>query len=109
MYALLPQLNFLLFEELCCQRAADTQNVGPSVFNFRLVMICSYLLPTILYLGHCSTSFLHLLSINQSEDPQVFAKRVGVAHSQRRQFESHIRYSLYVDSMPIDEMQPLDR
>jgi hypothetical protein len=43
-----------------------------------------------------------------SEDPANFARRVANAHVSRRRFESYIRYSLYVDSMPIDEMQPLD-
>jgi hypothetical protein len=43
-----------------------------------------------------------------SEDPANFARRVSTAHVSRRRFESYIRYSLYVDSMPIDEMQPLD-
>lgn len=43
-----------------------------------------------------------------AEDPAQFAKRVAAAHDSRRKFEAYIRYSLYVDSMPIDEMQPLD-
>jgi dynein heavy chain len=46
--------------------------------------------------------------VSQAEDPAVFAHRLSAAHASRRQFESYIRYSLYVDSMPIDEMQPLD-
>ena len=38
----------------------------------------------------------------------MFAKRVSNAHAARREFEAHIRYSLYIDSMPTDEIQPLD-
>ena len=42
------------------------------------------------------------------EDPTVFVSRIKNAHDKRRDFESYIRYSLYIDSMPIDEVTPLD-
>ena len=44
----------------------------------------------------------------ETEDPYIFAKRVIAAHRSRREFESMLRYSLYVDSMPTDEISPLD-
>jgi hypothetical protein len=43
-----------------------------------------------------------------AEDPFLFVARVVKAHEKRRQVEGDIRYSLYVDSMPTDEIQPLD-
>ena len=45
----------------------------------------------------------------QMEDPTRLAARLASAHSSRRAFEAYIRYSLFVDSMPIDELQPLDQ
>ncbi|XXQ30104.1 AAA+ ATPase domain-containing protein [Plasmodiophora brassicae] len=42
------------------------------------------------------------------EDPSVFVERVASAHRTRREFEARTRYGLYIDSMPIDEMQPID-
>jgi dynein heavy chain len=44
----------------------------------------------------------------QADNPFVFAKRVANAHAARREFEANIRYALYVDSMPTDEIAPLD-
>ena len=49
---------------------------------------------------------VHVLFV--TEDPFLFAARVARAHKLRREFEACIRYALYVDSMPIDEMQVLD-
>jgi hypothetical protein len=69
---------------------------------FLFVLFC-------LHLCFLSFPFAIQSSVGQSEDPQIFAQRIGAAHSARRQFESYIRYSLYVDSMPIEEPQPLDR
>jgi dynein heavy chain len=43
-----------------------------------------------------------------AENPVTFAARVGKAHETRRTYEASMRYSLYVDSMPTDEIQPLD-
>jgi dynein heavy chain len=43
-----------------------------------------------------------------AEDPFTFVRRVVEAHRARRSFEATIRYSLYVDSMPSDELSPLD-
>jgi len=44
----------------------------------------------------------------QAENPFLFAQRVAAAHQLRREFESQIRYALYVDNMPTDELSPLD-
>lgn len=44
----------------------------------------------------------------QAENPFVYAKRVANAHLLRREMEAHIRYSLYVDQMPTDEISQLD-
>ncbi len=43
-----------------------------------------------------------------AENPFEFADRVAAAHRARRQGEANLRYSLYVDSMPTDELQILD-
>ncbi len=43
-----------------------------------------------------------------SEDPVLFARRVGRAHALRREVESAIKYSLYIDSMPVDDLEALD-
>lgn len=43
----------------------------------------------------------------QVEDPFSFAQRVAHAHAFRRSTEAQLRYNLYVDSMPIDEIPPL--
>jgi len=43
-----------------------------------------------------------------AEDPVTFVQRVVQAHSSRRTVEGDIRYSLYVDSMPTDEISPLE-
>eukprot|EP00947_MAST-08B_sp_MAST-8B-sp1_P002409 g2409.t1 len=43
-----------------------------------------------------------------AEDPFVFAQRVGAAHRARIDAEAVIRFNLYVDSMPTDEVGKLD-
>lgn len=53
--------------------------------------------------------YLHRIHLCfEAENPFVFARRVCIAHSSRRNFEAQIRYCLYVDSMPTDEIAPLD-
>lgn len=51
-------------------------------------------------------SRLHLLFLD--ENVRMFAQRVAAAHERRRAFEASIRYSLYIDNMPMDEVQPMD-
>jgi dynein heavy chain len=51
-------------------------------------------------------SRLHLLFF--AEDPRVFADRIASAVNRRDAAERRLRYNLYVDCMPTDEMQPLD-
>jgi dynein heavy chain len=43
----------------------------------------------------------------QAEDPFLFAKRVAEAHQLRKRAESMLRYNLYVDSMPTDDIPGL--
>lgn len=43
----------------------------------------------------------------QAEDPFLFAKRVAEAHQLRKRAESLLRYNLYVDSMPTDDIPGL--
>eukprot|EP00163_Fabomonas_tropica_P031148 TRINITY_DN730_c1_g1_i6.p1 TRINITY_DN730_c1_g1~~TRINITY_DN730_c1_g1_i6.p1 ORF type:complete len:4200 (+),score=1431.71 TRINITY_DN730_c1_g1_i6:1002-12602(+) len=43
-----------------------------------------------------------------AEDPFRFARRVASAHAGRQEAEALLRYNLYVDSMPTDEIPPLD-
>lgn len=43
-----------------------------------------------------------------SEDPRVFAQRVAHAHKERKESADLLRYHLYVDSMPIDDLPTLD-
>ena len=38
----------------------------------------------------------------ESEDPEMFARRVKEAFEERHQTESHLRYHLYLDCMPMD-------
>ena len=45
---------------------------------------------------------IHLLF--SSEDPFIFAERVVKAHKERKKAEAYLRYNLYVDSMPIDDI-----
>ncbi|KAG1679690.1 hypothetical protein FOA52_006209 [Chlamydomonas sp. UWO 241] len=42
-----------------------------------------------------------------AEDPFVFARRFTDAHASRARAESLLRYNLYVDSMPLDDLPPL--
>ena len=42
-----------------------------------------------------------------AEDPFVFARRFGDAGAARDRAESMLRYSLYIDSMPIDDLPPV--
>jgi len=44
----------------------------------------------------------------ESESPFDYVRRVVFAHTTRRQLEGRIRYALYVDNMPTDEIAPLD-
>ena len=44
-----------------------------------------------------------------AEDPRIFAERVGAAYRTRKQAESLLRYNLYIDSMPTDEISPLEK
>ena len=48
---------------------------------------------------------IHLLF--QAEDPEIFVSRVEFAVSQRKQAESFLRYSCYLDGMPIDDTTPI--
>lgn len=43
----------------------------------------------------------------QGEDPFLFAKRVAEAHQLRKRAEATLRYNLYVDSMPVDDIPGL--
>ena len=43
-----------------------------------------------------------------AEDPRIFADRIASAVNKRAAAERRLRYNLYVDCMPTDEMQPLD-
>ena len=43
-----------------------------------------------------------------AEDPTVFARRVAHAHMSRAKTEALLRYHLYIDCMPTDEMAELD-
>lgn len=42
-----------------------------------------------------------------AEDPAQFARRHAEAHRSRARAESLLRYNLYVDSMPTDDIPPL--
>lgn len=43
----------------------------------------------------------------KAEDPFVFAKRVGHAHSSRDRAQAALRYNLAVDCMPTEDIPPL--
>ena len=43
-----------------------------------------------------------------AENPKTHAERVISAHKRRKETEAILRYHLYIDSMPIDETDPLD-
>ena len=43
----------------------------------------------------------------EAEDPFVFARRFADAHERRARSESLLRYSLYVDSMPMEDLPAL--
>ena len=43
-----------------------------------------------------------------AEDPTVFVRRVAHAHMSRAKTEALLRYHLYIDCMPTDEMAELD-
>jgi dynein heavy chain len=49
---------------------------------------------------------IHILFL--AEDPFLFAQRVVVAHTNRHKTESQLRYNLYIDCMPTDDMPTLD-
>ncbi|CAL1534974.1 unnamed protein product, partial [Lymnaea stagnalis] len=38
----------------------------------------------------------------RAEDPRIFADRVAFAYQSRKQCEAELRYTLYVDCMPMD-------
>eukprot|EP01083_Nonionella_stella_P111300 326422_1 len=42
-----------------------------------------------------------------AEDPVQFAERLKEAHYLRRKYEAYIRYALYVDNMPTDDVSPI--
>eukprot|EP00002_Diphylleia_rotans_P006932 TRINITY_DN1638_c0_g1_i1.p1 TRINITY_DN1638_c0_g1~~TRINITY_DN1638_c0_g1_i1.p1 ORF type:complete len:4126 (-),score=976.49 TRINITY_DN1638_c0_g1_i1:597-12974(-) len=44
-----------------------------------------------------------------AEDPFRFAKRISSAYNSRSDFYSRLRYNLYIDSMPTDELPTLDK
>ena len=44
-----------------------------------------------------------------AEDPFVFARRVAAAHAARREALERMRFQLYVDAMPTDELLPLEK
>ena len=49
---------------------------------------------------------VHVMFI--AENPEVHATRVIAAHKSRKETEAILRYHLYVDSMPIDDLEPLE-
>ena len=54
-------------------------------------------------------SALHRLSVCfDAEDPVIFTRRVAAAKKARQMTEAVIRYNLYVDCMPADELGKLD-
>ena len=42
-----------------------------------------------------------------SEDPSIMAQRIAEAHQLRQKYESYIRYCLFVDNMPTDDIPPI--
>ena len=44
-----------------------------------------------------------------AEDPFVFAKRVAAAHAARHAATDAIRYQLLIESMPSEELPPLEK
>lgn len=61
------------------------------------------------YIDTGAITQLHRIHIYfEAESPFDYVKRVVFAHAMRRRLESSIRYSLYVDHMPTDGVQPLD-
>lgn len=58
--------------------------------------------------GSTETKLFRVHILFEAEDPFVYVQRVVKAHSSRASFEATIRYSLYVDHMPTDEIAPLD-
>lgn len=42
-----------------------------------------------------------------AEDPAIFARRHVNAHASRAKAESLLRYNLFLDSMPTEDIQPL--
>lgn len=42
-----------------------------------------------------------------AEDPVIFARRHIDAHASRARAESLLRYNLFLDSMPTEDIQPL--
>ena len=54
-------------------------------------------------------TWLHRIFIRfQSEDPWNYAKRVADAFYSREATEAHIRYALYIDCMPVNEVPDMD-
>eukprot|EP01063_Lacrimia_lanifica_P030854 TRINITY_DN4987_c0_g4_i2.p1 TRINITY_DN4987_c0_g4~~TRINITY_DN4987_c0_g4_i2.p1 ORF type:complete len:4157 (+),score=1788.38 TRINITY_DN4987_c0_g4_i2:76-12546(+) len=50
---------------------------------------------------------LHVMFL--AENPETHAARVIAAQNARKETEAVLRYHLYIDSMPIDESEPLDQ
>ena len=44
-----------------------------------------------------------------ADDPFVFAKRVAAAHTARSQAEDLMRFNLFIDAMPTEELPPLEK
>jgi dynein heavy chain len=58
--------------------------------------------------GHVAPTWVPRINLCfAAEDPFVFARRHADAHAARRRAESLLRYNLYVDSMPMEDIPPL--
>jgi len=42
-----------------------------------------------------------------AEDAEIFAARLAAAHVLRRKYEAYIRYALYIDNMPTEDVTPI--
>ena len=64
------------------------------------------MLPSSLTVTGCWVPRIRLMFC--AEDPVVFADRVAYAYRLRQQTEALIRYQLYIDCMPVDEVAELE-
>ena len=58
--------------------------------------------------GQPTTQLPRIFVMFLAEDPDIFAKRVLLAHNLRKETEAYLRYHLSVDCMPPDPGQLLD-